>query len=71
MRKSGSSVCKVSSSTIVPTPSKVPIEAFAAGANPITTVSSASSVVSPITDTATVWLVSPDANVSVPSGSTS
>ena len=71
MRKSGGSTCTVSSSRIVPTPSTVAEEAFFACANLITTVSSASSVVSPITDTAIVWLFSPEVNVSVPSGSAS
>ena len=71
MRRSDRSTCTVSSSTIVPTPSTVAEEAFVACANLITTVSSASSVVSPITDTVIDWLVSADANVSVPSGSAS
>ena len=55
-----------SSSVIVPVPVAVPIVAFPALLSVATTVSSASSSVSPVTDTSKVWLVVPAANVSVP-----
>ena len=55
-----------SSSVIVPVPVAVPVVAFAALLNVTTTVSSASSAVSPVTDTSKLRLVVPAANVSVP-----
>ena len=55
-----------SSSVIVPVPLAVPIPAFPAPLNATTTVSSGSSVVSPVTDTVIVSLVSPAVKVSVP-----
>ena len=55
-----------SSSVIVPVPVAVPMVAYAALLNVTTTVSSASSVVSPVTDTSKLRLVVPAANVSVP-----
>ena len=55
-----------SSSVIVPVPVAVETAAFAALLSVTTTVSSASSVVSPVTDTLKVWLVAPAAKVSVP-----
>ena len=54
-----------SSSVIVPVPDAVPIVAFTAPLSDTTTVSSGSSVVSPVTDTVIVLLVSPAAKVSV------
>ena len=63
------SVGAPSSSVIVPVPVPVEIVAFTALLSSTTTVSSDSSVVSPVTDTARVRLVSPAANVSVPAAS--
>ena len=56
----------LSSSVIVPVPVAVKIVAFAALLRVTMTVSSASSSVSPVTDTSKVWLVVPTAKVSVP-----
>ena len=58
-----------SSSMIVPVPVAVPRAAFTAPLRLTTTVSFSSSSVSPVTDTATVLLVSPAAKVSVPATS--
>ena len=58
-----------SSSVIVPVPEAVPTVAPAALPSVTTTVSSGSSVVSPVTDTVIVLLVSPAAKVSVPEAS--
>ena len=55
-----------SSSMIVPTPVAVPSTAFVGPRKVMTTVSSASSTVSPVTETAMVRLVAPAANISVP-----
>ena len=55
-----------SSSVIVPVPVPVPIVAFTALLNSTTTVSSDSSVVSPVTDTVIVSRVSPAVKISVP-----
>ena len=62
------SVGAASSSVIVPVPVPVEMVAFVALLNATTTVSSDSSVVSPLTDTVTLRLVTPAANVSVPAG---
>ena len=51
---------------IVPVPVAAEKVAFTALLNSTTTVSSGSSVVSPVTDTMMIRLVSPAANVSVP-----
>ena len=56
----------LSSLTIVPVPVAVEIVAFAALLRVTMTVSSASSSVSPVTDTLKVWLVVPTGKVSVP-----
>ena len=60
-----------SSSVIVPVPLPAVADtvAFVGLLRATTTVSSGSSVVSPVTDTVTVLLVSPAANVSVPEDS--
>ena len=58
-----------SSSVIVPVPVPVPIVAPEALPSVTTTVSSGSSVASPVTDTATVLLVSSAAKVRVPEAS--
>ena len=60
------SVGAPSSSVILPVPVPVEIIAFVGWLNATTTVSSGSSVVSPVTDTVMLRLVSPAANVSVP-----
>ena len=53
-------------SVIVPVPLTVEIVAFVAPLRVTTTVSFASSSVSPVTDTSKVWLVVPAVKVSVP-----
>ena len=60
------SVGAPSSSVILPVPVPVEIITFVGWLNTTTTVSSGSSVVSPVTDTMMIRLVSPAANVSVP-----
>ena len=60
------SVGAPSSSVIVPVPVPAEMVAFAALLNATTTVSSSSSVVSPVTNTVTLRLVTPAANVRVP-----
>ena len=60
------SVGAPSSSVIVPVPLPAAIVAFVAPLSLTATVSSDSSVVSPLTDTAMLRLVTPAANVSVP-----
>ena len=55
-----------SSSVIVPVPVLVAMVAFVALLNSTTTVSSCSSVVSPVTDTVISLLVSPGSKASVP-----
>ena len=55
-----------SSSVIVPVPDAVPMVAFTAPLSDTTTVSSGSSIASPVTDALTVLAVSPGANVRVP-----
>ena len=53
---------------IVPVPVPVESVAFVGLLNATTTVSSGSSLVSPVTDTVTLRLVTPAANVNVPAG---